>query len=375
MCWPLLPIAGICSAGKPSLLLREESGLEKIHHIQETKTKATQISDQTVKNVVPVWALAPGGELAQWEQVKSKVQRDFISGLKQSFPILVATTAFGMGIDKPSVRLVIHVMTPQSPEAYYQEVGRAGRDKVRSQAILLFSDEDAGITDQILLSPGVSIDDARKIYDDLREYGGGDFIRTFYFHQNSFLGPENRARHIVTLLSSIRKRLAESDSLIFAYKPGDGDGDESDGAPNDWQSEKHLEYAIVRLIILGVAHYTKDYNGKTLALGLDPHWESIRDDPNALSEYSADQFRRYVQKYQVNISTKEEQIIRQARTISDIEKECATSLVAYVYEQIERKRREASRQMLELARKAIRDPSGFRQALMLYLQVSEGIYS
>jgi ATP-dependent DNA helicase RecQ len=245
---------------------------------------------------------------------------------------------------------------------------------VRSQAILLFSDEDAGITDRIL-APGASIGEARKIYDDFKKknkYGGGDFIRTFYFHQNSFLGPEHEARHIVTLLSSIRQRLAESNSLIFAYKPGDGDGDGFDGSPNDWQSEKNLEYAVVRLIILGVVKdYTKDYNSKALSLGLNPDWEGIRDDPNALSEYCADHFRQYVQKYQVNITAKGEQVIRQARAIAEIEKESATSLVAYVYEQIERKRREASRQMLELARKAISDPSGFRQALMLYLQVSE----
>jgi len=337
-----------------------------------TGAGARQINQQTAMNVVPSWALDKHGQLAEWERVKNSVQRDFISGLKASFPVLVATTAFGMGIDKPSVRQVIHIMTPQSPEAYYQEVGRAGRDKVPSKAILLFSDEDAGVTDSIL-APGVSIDEARSLYQRFKgnnRYGGGDFIRTFFFHQSAFPGPNNEARYISTLLKSIRQNLAASSSLVFQYHPstGDGDGDNQNG----WADEKNLEYAVVRLIILGVVRdYTKDYNGKTLEIALDPDWEKIRDDAPALAGYYADNFRRYVQKYQVNIKAKGEQRIRMATTTEDIENETATAIVVYAYEQIERKRREASRQMLELARKAVNDPEGFRQALLLYLQVSE----
>ena len=343
-----------------------------------TKTKAKEISEEAALNQVPTWALASEGQLAQWEQVKSKVQRDFISDLKGSFPVLVATTAFGMGIDKPSVRKVIHVMTPQSPEAYYQEVGRAGRDKVSSQAVLLFSDEDADITDKIL-APSATIDEARHHYDEFKKrnkFGGGDFIRTFYFHQNSFLGPEHEIRHIVMLLNDIRKALASNNSLIFQYSDGDGGdggyGDGADGGADGLQEDKNLEYATVRLIILGVVKdYTKDYNGKALQLSLHPDWELIRDNGAALAEYYADHFRRYVHKYQVKIETKGEQKILEALSVGAIEKETATAIVTYVYEQIERKRREASRQMLELARKAITDQLGFRQALMLYLQVSE----
>jgi ATP-dependent DNA helicase RecQ len=339
-----------------------------------TKIKAVEISEKAAINVVPVWALASEGQLAQWEQVKSKVQRDFISGLKEGFPVLVATTAFGMGIDKPSVRKVIHVMTPQSPEAYYQEVGRAGRDKISSQAVLLFSDEDAEITDRIL-SPGATIDEARLIYEDFKKknkFGGGDFIRTFYFHQNSFLGTEHEIRHIVTLLNDVRKSLVKNNSLIFQYKAGDGNEEGAEGVSDGLQEEKNLEYATVRLIILGVVKdYTKDYNGKTLALSLHPDWESIRDDATTLADYYADHFRSYVQKYQVNIEAKGEQKILEAPSVESIDKETATAIVTYVYEQIERKRREASRQMLELARKGISDQQGFRQALMLYLQVSE----
>jgi ATP-dependent DNA helicase RecQ len=64
---------------------------------------------------------------------------------EDKIPIMVATSAFGMGIDKPNIRWVAHVALPDSPDSYFQEIGRAGRDDEPARALLLWRAEDEGI--------------------------------------------------------------------------------------------------------------------------------------------------------------------------------------------------------------------------------------
>lgn len=72
-------------------------------------------------------------------EIRSKRQKDWIEDRTQ---IMVATNAFGMGIDKPNVRVVVHLELPDSLESYFQEAGRAGRDEEEAFAVMLYQEED-----------------------------------------------------------------------------------------------------------------------------------------------------------------------------------------------------------------------------------------
>jgi ATP-dependent DNA helicase RecQ len=72
-------------------------------------------------------------------EIKKAIQQDFLSGALQ---VIAATNAFGMGVDKPNIRLVVHADIPGSLENYLQEAGRAGRDGEPARCVLLFNEED-----------------------------------------------------------------------------------------------------------------------------------------------------------------------------------------------------------------------------------------
>ena len=99
--------------------------------------------------------------------IKDQRQKSWLDGRQR---VMVATNAFGMGIDKPDVRLVVHIDCPDSPEAYFQEAGRAGRDGQKAYAVLLFAPRDKGLLQRRVEDTFPEKDYIRKVYEDLQYY-------------------------------------------------------------------------------------------------------------------------------------------------------------------------------------------------------------
>jgi ATP-dependent DNA helicase RecQ len=100
-------------------------------------------------------------------QKRNKIQEDWISG---DIQVVCCTNAFGMGIDKPDVRLVVHFDAPDSIEAYYQEVGRAGRDGKPSFGVLMYAPLDFADIDEKVARKYPSEEVLLQVYDAVCNY-------------------------------------------------------------------------------------------------------------------------------------------------------------------------------------------------------------
>ena len=103
--------------------------------------------------------------------VRTQMQREWLDGTRQ---VLVATNAFGMGIDKPDVRFVVHCACPDSLESYYQEAGRAGRDGRKSRCVILYHFADRRTREWFIDNEALTVGDVERAFGHLKRFAGAD---------------------------------------------------------------------------------------------------------------------------------------------------------------------------------------------------------
>ncbi|MGA8942468.1 MAG: DNA helicase RecQ [Thermoactinomyces sp.] len=151
----------------------DETRLDYIHHYLQNHLHQTGIiycatrkdTDQVYQSLVNAGFSAARYHAGMSEEERNQAQEQFSYDRVQ---VIVATNAFGMGIDKSNVRFVIHYQLPRNLECYYQEAGRAGRDGEESECILLFSPRDIPMQKYLIEHSGLTSERKKLELDKLQ---------------------------------------------------------------------------------------------------------------------------------------------------------------------------------------------------------------
>jgi ATP-dependent DNA helicase RecQ len=129
-------------------------------------------------------------------QERFKKQEAWLSNQKR---VMVSTNAFGMGIDKPNVRVVVHLDLPENLEAYYQEAGRAGRDGQKAYAVMLYYKGDLEDITKQIDQKYPPIENLRRVYQALANYYklavGGENFESYDFDFQAFISTFGLSAH------------------------------------------------------------------------------------------------------------------------------------------------------------------------------------
>ena len=180
---------------------------------------------------------------SKWEQQKREFADSFMDN---SIPLMVSTRAFGMGIDKPNIRYVFHYGMPGSIESYYQEIGRAGRDRNDAYCLLIWNEQDRSRSDRLTITDG-NLEDVRREHETIDWDDRDSITRQLFLLLDTFKGVDAELEEVVSLLRDpeISESLGRRKNVELAR----GRDSESD----------RRERALYRLMVLGVVEdYLKE---------------------------------------------------------------------------------------------------------------------
>ena len=267
---------------------------------------------------------APKGMAGDWNPVKKATARDF---KHDALPLLVATSAYGMGIDKPNVRGTVHFGLPHSIESFYQESGRAGRDKQRARCGIVFAVYPGSAR---LLDQTVSISEIVENLVETPRYQQDDLHQALYFHTLAFKGETEERRQF----RQVSDRLGNIGKAGMAHF----------GWANETEANS-IEKSLHRLSILGVVEdYEKDYSGRRFAVRLgEVSRGGIMDNLCA-----------YVSDYQSALSAamREDMEGQQDIPLPEFAARAGEMLIQFVYDHVEQAQRRALLEMLLAAQAA-----------------------
>lgn len=274
-----------------------------------------------------------------WDKQKKEQALNF---KQNKTSIMIATKAFGMGIDKPNVRWVVHFGMPSSLESYYQEVGRAARDKRDSYAYLILSDDFPEVNDEILDPIGSDLGKLKELDDGKGEWKGDDVSRCLFFHQSTFSGVEEEMK---------------TATWVFERCGRDNYWDKRWHVPFREGEKNRIERAVYRLTLLGAFRgYMVEYHGR---YGGSFVIEPVQASGDELRRTVVTSYVDYVRAYQSDIAFLESsRRSLESATVGIVDdREFVLSVLRHLlsnftYKVIEEGRRRALMTILDAMRKA-----------------------